>query len=90
MKIRVVNSIYDVDGIRLPLDMIGNEYTVIKDEEKGVWVNNGNFEIFVLFEELQILELDVKLSIIFSHYLKNLSKSKFNEELKNFGCTHLL
>ncbi|MFP7298698.1 hypothetical protein [Neobacillus niacini] len=90
MRIRVVNSISDTNGDQIPLEMIDKEYEVVKQEAKGVWVTEGKLEAFVHYEELEILELSDSLSAILGHYLRNIPRDKFQEDMKDLGCNHLL
>lgn len=90
MRIKIIQSIADKDGIRVPLEMIGKEFEVIKEDVRGVWVKNGKLDVLVLFEEMEIVELGDKLTSYFYHYLKNVSSEKFHQELKSIGCNHLL
>lgn len=90
MRIKIVKSITDNNGISTPFEMIGKEYIVNKETGDGVWVTEGKLEAFVHYEELEILDLDKKFSTIFKHYLRNTSRDKFYSDLKDLGCTHLL
>jgi hypothetical protein len=90
MRIKVVNSISDTNGDQIPLDMIGREYEVVKQDTRGVWVKEGKLDAYVHYEELEILELNDGLTSIIAHYLRNTQKHKFQEEVKNLGYNHLL
>ncbi|MGM7681888.1 hypothetical protein ACSVDA_06990 [Cytobacillus sp. Hm23] len=91
MRIKVINSITDENGIATPYDMIGKEYDVIKKDQEGVWVRaQGKLDAFLYYEELEILELSDNLSNPLSHYFKGLPKDKYEEELASLGCSHLL
>jgi hypothetical protein len=90
MRVKIMKSITDSNGNQTSIDMLGKEYEVIKVEELGVWVKEGKLDTFLYFEEVKILELDSKLSTVFFHYLRDTTKEKFNEELVNSDCTHLM
>ncbi|WP_040207128.1 hypothetical protein [Neobacillus jeddahensis] len=90
MRIRVVNSITDINGDQMPYDMIGKEYDVNKEDLRGVWVKEGKLDVLVHFDEMEIIELNDPLSNVLGHYLKSISKSKFQEDLRSMGCNHLL
>ncbi|MFF2447164.1 hypothetical protein ACFVSW_08665 [Neobacillus sp. NPDC058068] len=90
MRIKIVQSITDINGDQLPPEMIGKEYDVIKENGRGVWVKEGKMDAFVHYEELEIVELSAQLAKILGHYLRTTAKDKFEQELKSMGCTHLI
>jgi hypothetical protein len=90
LKIKIVNSIYDKNRNGIPFEMIGKEYDVVRTDENGVWVQSNKLEVLVLFEELDILNLDSKTSVLNKNFLKHITKDKYIEYLEKIDCIHLL
>lgn len=90
MRIKVVNSITDENGMATPKEMIGKEYDVIKEEANGVWVRaEGKLDAFVYYDELEITQLDT-ISPSYEHYLRNASKEEYQQIMESKGFNHLL
>lgn len=85
MRIKVVKTIKDKHGDRLPDHMIGKKYDVIKEDLKGVWVKESKLETYVYYEELEIIELSDKMVVLFRNYLNNKPLSDVKNVYKHLG-----
>jgi len=57
VKIKIIKALNDEKGFGIPEQMLGKTYDVLKEDETGYWVKEGKFEVLVLYEEVEIVQV---------------------------------